>query len=59
MGKKNYIKKLPLSLFIFLVALTASGTVTAVTETGNPLPDAYVVESGKMYTGPTAYTRLN
>ncbi len=54
MGKKIYMNKLPLVLFIFVVSLAASGTATAATDQGNSLPDAYVVESGKMYTGTTA-----
>ena len=53
MVKVIYFQKLPLTIFLLAFALLFSGTVTAV----NPniqLPDAYVVESGKMFTGPTA-----
>lgn len=54
MGKKLYFKKLPLALFLLVVVIAVSGTATAAVDLNAPQPEAYVVESGKVFTGPTA-----
>jgi len=54
MGKKLCMKNLPLAFFVFVFVMAASGTATAAVNHNTQQPDAYVVESGKMFTGPTA-----
>lgn len=54
MVKKMYWTKLSLTFFVLVVTLAASGTTTAAINPNTQLPDAYVLESGKMFTGPTA-----
>lgn len=53
MGKKLWIK-LPLLLFVLVVALAACGTATAKVNPNAQLPDVFVVESGNTFTGSTA-----
>jgi hypothetical protein len=54
MVKKVYLTKLPLALFVFVLISATIGAATAATNPNTQLPDAYVVQSGKGFSGPTA-----
>jgi len=54
MVKKVYLTKLSLALFVFVLISATIGTATAATNPNTQLHDAYVVQSGKGFSGPTA-----
>jgi len=54
MVKVILFKKIFLAILLFALTMVVIGTVTAAVNPNSPQPDAYVVESGKMFTGPTA-----
>lgn len=54
MVKQVYLTKVPLALFVLVLITATTGAATSATNSNTQLPDAYVLQSGKGFSGPTA-----